>query len=154
MRLDESNNPLTPHPNPFCDSLRSSQLDKFSDPIYNSVLNQHESVGILLRMARVDPKSTGNIIPEEDAEFVRSMMTLIDEIVNFFSTAMVINTLKLANSIPHSLHEITIPPFESATLGGTEADPNKNNGGLAFYIKHFQNPIGRREEQATAIYIS
>lgn len=52
---------------------------------------------------------------------------------------MVINTLTLAISIPLSLHEITIPPFESAPLGGTETDPVNNNGGFTFYLDHL-NP--------------
>ncbi|GMH95293.1 hypothetical protein TrST_g7367 [Triparma strigata] len=113
----------------------TEKLSIFDDKIFNNDLKQHEGVGVLLRMARVDPKSTGNISPAEEAEFLRSMMTLVDEILGFFSTAMIINTLTLAIGIPLTLHEITVPSFESATLAGTE-----DSGGFAFYLTHFRDP--------------
>ncbi|GMI09781.1 hypothetical protein TrVE_jg10214 [Triparma verrucosa] len=113
----------------------TEKLSIFDDKIFNNDLKQHEGVGVLLRMARVDPKSTGNISPAEEAEFLRSMMTLVDEILGFFSTVMIINTLTLATGIPLTLHEITVPSFESATLGGTE-----DSGGFAFYLRYFRDP--------------
>ena len=42
--------------------------DKLSlyEPIYNKSLGQHEGVGMLLRMGRLDTKNTGSITPEEE----------------------------------------------------------------------------------------
>lgn len=44
------------------------QEDKLSlyEPIYNKSLGQHEGVGMLLRMGRLDTKNTGSITPEEE----------------------------------------------------------------------------------------
>ncbi|GMI45982.1 hypothetical protein TrCOL_g5826 [Triparma columacea] len=100
------------------------QEDKLSlyEPIYNKSLGQHEGVGMLLRMGRLDTKNTGSITPEEEREFLRNMLSLADETLGFLSNCMIISTLTLGISIPLSIHEVTLINLESPTLGGSDED--------------------------------
>ena len=67
------------------------------------------------------------------AEFLNQIMNLADETLGFLSNSMVISTLVCAIGIPLAIHEITIPPFDSPALGGTEDESFK------FYEK-WKNP--------------
>ena len=46
----------------------------FNEPYFNKTLRQHEGVGMLLRIGRLDPRGTGSITPEEErGAFVRDI---------------------------------------------------------------------------------
>ena len=94
---------------------------------FQTKLGTTHGVGILMLVARLDTKGTGTLQAAEEAAFIKDADVLVEQLLGFATTSMVIAMLTISIAIPLCVYQLsTVTPDELIavpSLGGGWLQP-------------------------------
>ena len=83
-------------------------------------VGEHEGCGILLLIAKLDPRGSGHLEPEVVHRFFKDIESTAENVLGFATTLMVVSTLSLSVVVPLMLwpHNTASDVHNTASLGG------------------------------------